>query len=270
MKKYILGFLFIAAAFLSSATSAFAETKDYQYTYERDLVHGSSGNAVVLLEFCLARIYDVQYGDASHYDIDGYYSSKTKSLVQNFQKRNALRADGILGKKTAAKVAEKCDLGQTKSSENFEAPFFKTTYVSKVKNNSQVDSNTSLSKNRKKASIAFSFKLKNSFKEDISLDTEKDFNFELNGKKISSKDLAETKGYKVFVFDKNQKQIKDTYVLSSGKTERFYVGVKIDLDQIKKPESKYSLRLVDLEWEMNGKDKLLSLGTTADTLVVEK
>lgn len=244
MKKYILGTLvIIAGIFTASAASAQDLIK---YEYERDLVHGSSGNAVVKLEFCLNHISGADFA------IDGYYSTHTKNLVSVFQKKHGLRADGVLGAKTAAKVATLCN-GTTEP-----------------KNNKLVKVETDISKKMDTAELDFSFKLKNTTSDSITIAGRNAFVFEMNGVKYTAEQIDTMKGISADVYNKKGKKINSDYVFKKGTKEEISLHLELDADKIPALKDSYVFRLVSLNWDLAGKSKVLMLGSSSEKFTLVK
>lgn len=265
MKKYILGFLFIAFVFLTNASSAFADTQNYYY--ERELSHGSSGNAVVLLEFCLARIYDVHYNNDTYYNIDGYFGKRTKYLVRDFQKRNNLHVDGILGPHTANKISELCVNNYSASLEKVRISNIQSK---NKKSNSLVRTKINLSKDKTKATIIYSFRLTNTFDTHLDIDTQKDFIFRLNNQNMNALMMNKKSGFRASFYDQNKKQITDATVLLPRQSQYFYIHLDIDTGIIPSIQDVYSIQLKQFNWEMKRIHQVLNFDTSPELVSIKK
>ncbi len=275
MKKYIIGFLFAFVALFAYAGSASAMDSAYRYEYHRELQHGSSGNDVVMLEFCLARIYQ------KYYDIDGYFDSRTKRLVKDFQAKHHLRRDGILGPRTAAWLALECnkDLVNTVASDSGYIPGGKKTIATKAtkhksfskktlqpkkvnKNHHHVQTKYSLNKDKTEATVAFSFKVKNTTSKKIHFNNIHDFFFSLNGEAYRADELESLRGFDLDLFDTKKKHISGEISLKPGQEQGFILVVRIKPSRMKDVQEEYVLSLEKCYWNLGKRQKTLELGKT--------
>ncbi|WP_229399550.1 D-Ala-D-Ala carboxypeptidase family metallohydrolase [Micromonospora okii] len=101
VKRAVVAFaLAFPGAAIAVAVAAPAAHADGCYTWNRDLYRGLSGNDVRQLQIRVA-------GWAGRRDIvetDGRYGPKTAAAVKRFQSAYGLRADGIAGSQTYAKL----------------------------------------------------------------------------------------------------------------------------------------------------------------------
>ncbi len=307
MKKYILTSLVVFLGFIFQLPSASAMSSDYTYQYHRELQHGSSGNDVVTLEFCLARLYD------NYYDIDGYFDSRTKNILRDFQSKNNLRVDGILGYRTGAALMYQCNednnlqnfhyvMGSHQNPKNHtKAPVQKSVSkkagtssgttatktntasqkvvqkknisvkkANKVQENTHIQTDFEMSEGNKKAEAKFSFLLKNTTSKEITIHNINDFEFSLNEKVYRGDELSALNGIQVGLYNKDKKLIEGNYILKQGEKERFYIAVSFDGEKITQVDSPYHLRITKLNWHLGSRAKVLPLGRSVKAFSLKK
>jgi hypothetical protein len=103
LKRVVVAFaLALPGAAIASVVAAPAAHADGCYTWQRNLYQGRSGDDVRQLQIRVA-------GWAGYRDIvenDGIYGPKTTAAVKRFQSAYGIRADGIAGPQTYAKLYE--------------------------------------------------------------------------------------------------------------------------------------------------------------------
>jgi len=239
MKNYILGFFIIFAAILSAHSASAAEPFTYQYN--RVLEHGSGGNDVVMARFCLAEI------NHSDYDIDGYFNSRTKMLVTEFQKANGLYVDGVIGPMTGLALELACngEYANTTSSTSSQKIVSDKVIAETYENIS--------------ASVRFSFDLKNTSTSDISFTGLDAFVLEVNGTAMNAQTLNKTDGYTVLIMDDAGNVFSETsgYIFEPQSKASFDVLVGIDTRRTKKGSGTYWVSLERLDYTLAKRDKNL-------------